>query len=220
MARKYSSCTNEKQSEDRSYPYKMDNGKEPLDYCELPDSHLLSQLTEESCTSRLSSPDLPDISTLSLQYKKKVTKKVISYCTNLPPQKGNSSGSTSTLASHITKDKTNISISKTKTKSKIPVYDEHKASQKNQNLRNVIAIPSSPSSLPSPKPYSCKQTHSSSQSTSPPTKKTILLRESLPGAWEIIDDNEASNCLSPNDKKLRRVRWRMSEIELLDMTAN
>ncbi|POS86786.1 hypothetical protein EPUL_002563 [Erysiphe pulchra] len=184
------------------------------------DSHFLSQPDEESSTSRLSSPELPDISTLSLQYKKKATKNVTSYSTNLPPQKSNSPCSTTTLTSYINKDKTNTSLAKIKTKSKLPVYNEHETSRKDQNLRNVIAIPSSPLSLPSSKPYPCKQAPSSSQYSTPHTKKTILLRDSLPGVWEIVDSNKASNYLSPNKKKLRRARWRMSEIEILDMTAN
>lgn len=48
-------------------------------------------------------------------------------------------------------------------------------------------------------------------------KKVIMLRDSLPGGWKIVDDDEAQDAVAGRKKGAGR-KWRMSEVEILDLS--
>lgn len=201
------------------------NGKNSYDYIYLSgldnDSSILSHLEDKSHSSRSSSPELPDISTLSLQCRKKIAKILENPpSTQSPVKTSNISNSIRFSSSHINKIHDHL---RNDSKSNPKVNHEQKTPGNAKNLLNMTALSSS---SPLSDSNSLAQPHNISQHTTPPRKRTILLRKSLPGTWKVVDSDDhisnikLHNYSDPNEKNIRRVCWRMSEIELLDMTDN
>jgi len=100
-------------------------------------------------------------------------------------------------------------------------------SQPGSNSSQVISLDSSPPAAPRRREMKMKQStldglpKTKVEGTQGKGKKYIMLRDSLPGGWKVVDDLEDGGGGDKGNVKAkgRGKKWRMSEVQVLDLTG-